>query len=301
YAAGVVGSLLALAGAVIALRAAGTGVGWGFQFQHPIYVAAVAAVVVAFALNLFGVFRVDVSAGRLVERVDARQGLGRSVGEGVLAVVLATPCSAPLLGTALGFAFAAPAWVTALVFLALGVGLAAPFCLLVLVPGLVERLPRPGPWMERCKEILGFALLATAVWLVWVMGGLGGVDAMARLLAFLVAVALACWLFGLAQSAARRRWLGRAAALGVLLAAVPFLPACSRSRTPNATKTAGGEDAGAAAQAAGRPVGADFAADWCVPCKLNERRVRASGRVEVVGAGGVVVVFVADWARGAEA
>jgi len=301
YAAGVVGSLLALAGAVIALRAAGTGVGWGFQFQHPIYVAAVAAVVVAFALNLFGVFRVDVSAGRLVERVDARQGLGRSVGEGVLAVVLATPCSAPLLGTALGFAFAAPAWVTALVFLALGVGLAAPFCLLVLVPGLVERLPRPGPWMERCKEILGFALLATAVWLVWVMGGLGGVDAMARLLAFLVAVALACWLFGLAQSAARRRWLGRAAALGVLLAAVPFLPTSTRSAPPNATTKAWSEDAVAAALAEGRPVFVDFTADWCLTCKFNERTVLASRRVQEAFAARDVEFLVADWTRRDEA
>src|SRR5690606_3587217 len=113
---------------------------------------------------------------------------------------------------------------------------------------------------ERCKEILGFALLATAVWLVWVMGGLGGVDAMARLLAFLVAVALACWLFGLAQSAARRRWLGRAAALGVLLAAVPFLPTSTRSAPPNATTKAWSEDAVAAALAEGRPVFVDFTA-----------------------------------------
>ncbi len=160
--------------------------GWGFQFQEPLFVAAVSAVLVAFALNLFGVFHVGTDGTALVEKVDSSHGLARSAGEGVLAVVLATPCSAPLLGTAVGFALAAgPATVLA-TFLMLGLGLALPFCLLVLVPGLSKFLPKPGAWMERGKQLLGFALLGTTVWLVWVMGGLTGVDGMARLLAFLV-------------------------------------------------------------------------------------------------------------------
>lgn len=297
YAAGVVGSLLVLALAVVAARAAGMGVGWGFQFQHPLFVAAVSAVVVAFALNLFGVFHVGLGGQRLVERVDGSRGLVRSAGEGLLAVVLATPCSAPLLGTAVGFAFAAPAWLTIAVFATLGLGLAAPFCLLVLVPGLASRLPKPGLWMERFKQILGFALLGTAAWLVWVMGGLGGVDAMARLLAFLVAVAFACWLFGIAQSAARRRWLGFSVAAMVVLASSGFLP---KGVAPEATTSSAGtwsEEAVAKALAEGRPVFVDFTADWCLTCKFNERTVLASSRVREAFEARGVEFLVADWTR----
>lgn len=296
YALGVLGSLLLLAGAVVAARAAGASVGWGFQFQQPLFVAAVAAVVVAFALNLFGVFHVGLGTQGLVGRVDASRGLLRSVGEGVLAVVLATPCSAPLLGTAVGFAFAAPAWLTVLVFACLGLGLAAPFCLLVLVPGLAARLPRPGAWMERFKQVLGFALLATAAWLVWVMGGLGGVDAMARLLAFLVAVAFGCWLLGLAQAAARRRWMGFSAALLVVGASGGLLPTGAATEAVASTR-AWSEEAVAAALAEGRPVFVDFTADWCLTCKFNERSVLASPRVRAAFEAAGVELLIADWTR----
>lgn len=299
YTIGVVGTLLLLASVVVALRAAGTGVGWGFQFQHPLFVAGVAAAVVAFALNLFGVFHVGLGGQRLAERVDASEGLWRSAGEGVLAVVLATPCSAPLLGTAIGFAFAAPASLTILTFAFLGLGLAAPFCLLVLVPGLAQRLPRPGAWMERFKEVLGFALLATAAWLVWVMGGLGGVDAMARLLAFLIAVAFACWIFGWAQRAARRRWLGFSAAALLVLAAGPFLPRAEAGALPTgqAASDAWSEEAVRDALAVGKPVFVDFTADWCLTCKFNERTVLASRRVREAFEAKDVAFLVGDWTR----
>lgn len=302
YAGGILFSMAALAGAVVAVRAAGRGVGWGFQFQEPLFVALVCAVLVAFALNLFGVFDVGQPGSELASKVDHSHGPWRSAGEGVLAVVLATPCSAPLLGTAVGFAIAAGAFATFAVFLMIGLGLAAPFCLLVFVPSLARRLPKPGAWMERVKQLLGFALLATAVWLVWVLGGLAGVDGMARLLAFLLAVSLSAWVFGLAQ---RRQGMRKAvgvivAGLLLVLSGLPLL----RFEAPTGQRTSGMESAQpweekavASALKAGQPVFVDFTADWCLTCKFNERTVLATTEVQRTFAEKDVAVFVADWTR----
>ncbi|HEX8706374.1 MAG TPA: thioredoxin family protein, partial [Myxococcaceae bacterium] len=302
YTGGIVGTMLALAAAVLAVRAGGTSVGWGFQFQEPLFVAAVCAVLVAFALNLFGVFNVGMDGTALAGKVDASHGLARSAGEGMLAVVLATPCSAPLLGTAVGFAFAAGAGTVLIIFTALGLGLALPFCVLVLVPGLAKRLPRPGAWMERFKQFLGFALLGTCVWLVWVMGGLAGVDGMARLLAFLVAVALGAWVYGLAQGAeGARRWGGMAAALLVLVGiggfALRFDETAPTARISEVAAQPWDEAAVTAALKAGQPVFIDFTADWCLTCKFNERTVLAREPVRAAFARHQVAFFVADWTR----
>jgi thiol:disulfide interchange protein DsbD len=304
YAGGIVGSMMVLALVVLALRAGGSTVGWGFQFQEPLFVTAVCAVLVAFALNLFGVFNVGTDGTALVEKVDASHGLGRSAGEGVLAVVLATPCSAPLLGTAVGFALAAgPATVLA-TFLMLGLGLALPFCLLVLVPGLARFLPKPGAWMERGKQLLGFALLGTTVWLVWVMGGLTGVDGMARLLTFLALVGLGAWMYGLAQgSTGGRKAAGVAAVVAVL--AVGGLVTLRFDETGPAVRKASmvaeaqpwDEAAVTAALAAGQPVFIDFTADWCLTCKFNERTVLTREEVRAALAEHKVAFFVADWTR----
>lgn len=303
YAGGILATMLVLAGAVLVVRAGGRSVGWGFQFQEPLFVAAVSGVLVAFALNLFGVFNVGTDGTALAGKVDASQGLLRSAGEGVLAVVLATPCSAPLLGTAVGFAFAAGAGTVLAVFAALGLGLALPFCALVLVPGLAKRLPKPGAWMERGKQLLGFALLATTVWLVWVMGGLAGVDGMARLLAFLVAVGLGAWLYGQAQaSEGGRKWLGVGAALAVLLVAGGFTLRFQEAAPSAHNSTVAGvqpwdEAAVASALQAGQPVFIDFTADWCLTCKFNERTVLSREDVRAAFTKHNVAVFVADWTR----
>jgi thiol:disulfide interchange protein DsbD len=303
YAGGIVGSMLALAGVVLAVRAGGRGVGWGFQFQEPLFVAAVSAVLVAFALNLFGVFHLGADGTALAGKVDASKGLLRSAGEGVLAVVLATPCSAPLLGTAVGFAFAAGAATVVAIFVALGLGLALPFCALVLVPGLARRLPRPGAWMERAKQVLGFALLGTTVWLVWVMGGLAGVDGMARLLSFLVAVGLGVWLYGQAQGASGGgRVAGLVAAVAVLVGGgfvtLRFQEAAPTVRASVlASAQPWDEAAVAAALKAGQPVFIDFTADWCLTCKFNERTVLAREDVREALARHNVAFFVADWTR----
>ncbi|RUO89772.1 thiol:disulfide interchange protein [Corallococcus sp. AB018] len=307
YAGGILATMLLLAGAVLAVRAGGASVGWGFQFQEPLFVAAVSAVLVAFALNLFGVYTLGADGTALAGKVDQSHGLMRSAGEGVLAVVLATPCSAPLLGTAVGFAFAAgPATVVA-VFVALGLGLALPFCVLVLVPGLMKRLPRPGMWMERGKQFLGFALLGTTVWLVWVMGGLAGVDGMARLLAFLIAVGLVTWLYGQSQGLEGGR-RGVTVALAVLVlvgsgaVALRFEEAQASLETRGAVASHGGaqpwdEAAVTAALAAGQPVFVDFTADWCLTCKFNERTVLSRDDVRQAFLKHNVAFFVADWTR----
>jgi thiol:disulfide interchange protein/DsbC/DsbD-like thiol-disulfide interchange protein len=301
YTGGIVGSLLVLALAVLGLRAAGHGVGWGFQFQEPLFVAAVCAVLIAFSLNLFGVFNVGTDGTALVEKVDASHGLTRSAGEGVLAVVLATPCSAPLLGTAVGFALAQGPVTVLATFVFMGLGLALPFCLLVLVPGLSKRLPKPGMWMEHAKKLLGFALLATTVWLVWVMGGLAGVDGMARLLAFLTVVALGAWLYGLMQDATGGRKVAGLVAVGAVLVggAAGFLRFEEpRGAAPReASVQAWSEEAVAAALAAGQPVFIDFTADWCLTCKFNERTVLRREDVRAAFAQHKVAFFVADWTR----
>jgi thiol:disulfide interchange protein/DsbC/DsbD-like thiol-disulfide interchange protein len=304
YAFGIVGSLGVLALAVIGLKAMGRGVGWGFQFQEPLFVAAVCGVLVAFALNLFGVFRVGQPGAGLADRLEGASGLSRSAGEGVLTVVLATPCSAPLLGAAVGFALASGPMMTLATFAVLGLGLAAPFTVLVTWPGLARRLPRPGAWMERLKQGLGFALVATAVWLAWVMGGLAGVDGMARLLVFLLVVGLAAWVFGQSQDAPRtRRVLGTLAALSLLvLGGVASL----RFEQPDAEGLRPAHPLGArpwseqAVQeglARGKPAFVYFTADWCITCKFNERTVLASDAVRAAFAEHQVSVWVGDWTR----
>ncbi|WP_224240318.1 protein-disulfide reductase DsbD family protein [Hyalangium gracile] len=303
YTGGIIGTMLLLAIVVLVVRAGGNSVGWGFQFQEPLFVAGVCGLLVAFALNLFGVFNVGTDGTSLAGKVDASHGLSRSVGEGVLAVVLATPCSAPMMGTAVGFAFAAGTGTVLAIFTALGLGLALPFCALVMIPGLAKRLPKPGAWMERAKQVLGFALLGTAVWLVWVMGGLAGVDGMARLLAFLVAVAMGAWLYGLAQaSGGTRRLVGVLAALAVLVTTGGFTlrfdgaAPTARASTVSAAQP-WDQAAVAAALEAGQPVFIDFTADWCLTCKFNERTVLSREDVRSAFTRHQVAFFVADWTR----
>ncbi|MEM6733167.1 MAG: cytochrome c biogenesis protein CcdA, partial [Myxococcota bacterium] len=220
YATAVVGSMLMLALLVVALRAAGTTVGWGFQFQSPLFVSGIGALLVAFSLNLFGVFELSVNATGLSASADSADGLRRSFLEGVLAVLLATPCTAPLLGSAVGFALSQPPWVILLAFFTIGLGLAAPFVILVLAPGASRFLPAPGNWMVTLKQVLGFVLLGSALWLAWVVGRGYGEDAMAATLAFFITVGIAVWLFGRWQLAGpKARWASRGLAVGVLMVA----------------------------------------------------------------------------------
>lgn len=291
YGAGVVGSMVALATVVLAFRAAGTELGWGFHLQEPRFVAAMAILLVVLALGFFGVVHFRVSTVVLDARVDASEGLRRSVGEGVLAVILATPCTAPFLGSAVGFALTQPSWVIVATFAAVGIGLAAPFVVLVHVPALLQRMPKPGAWMEALERLLGFALLGTAVWLTWIYGQTMGVDGVALLLGAMLAIAMGVWAFG--------RWPGwRAGVLGVVLlgASVTLMARQSPvASTAHAEWAAWEPDAVRAELASGRRAMVVFTADWCVTCKVNERFVLSSD--EVRDELRDVAVFVADWTQ----
>jgi thiol:disulfide interchange protein DsbD len=304
YTAGILIAMGALAIVVIVLRAAGTAVGWGFQLQEPAFVAVVASVLVVFALNLFGVFEIQFDASRLGQLGEHAAGPARSFFDGLLAVVLATPCSAPFLGTAVGFAFASPAPVILAIFLSIGAGLAAPFVLIALLPGGVRLVPRSGAWMLELRAVLGFALLLTVVWLVWVLGRSVGADAIGAVLGLLLLIALATWTFGriqqrvpalpvpaLALALAALSWAG--------LASIDLSPAASPQR--EAVAAAGpapfSRDAVARTLHEGRTAFVYFTADWCITCKVNERRVLADARVARAFEEFEVAVFRADWTR----
>jgi thiol:disulfide interchange protein DsbD len=292
-----------LAALVVALRSAGTAVGWGFQFQEPLFVAAVASVLVVFAINLFGVFEIGVDTGRLAAVGAQAAGSRRSFFDGLLAVVLATPCSAPFLGTAVGFAFAGQGPVIFAVFLAIGVGLALPFCLVAAHPALVRWLPRSGPWMLQLRAGLGFALLATVVWLLWIIGRSAGADAMASLLAWLIALGFATWMFAALRGGSRvALHAGAALAIALLLATGMGVVKAERAQAPvppDASGSARPYRAAAVAQEqrAGRPVFVYFTADWCLTCKVNERVVLADAEVREALARAGFAVFEADWTR----
>lgn len=307
YAAGVLGSMWALAAVVIALRAAGSLVGWGFQFQEPLFVLGVCTVVVVFALNLFGVFEVGGPSGRVATLGADATGWRRSLFEGLLAVVLATPCTAPFLGTAVGFAFSSPPQVIVAIFTAVGAGLAAPFVAVSLVPGWSRFVPRAGSWMLVLRSGLGFALLASAVWLLWIAGRSLGADGIVWMLGFLVAVAFGVWTFGQLQRAQRMGW-ARGLAVGMLVFAVaaPLLvrlePAPARAADAAADGfTAYDPEALAEELRAGRPAFVVFTADWCITCKVNEKAVIADEEIQTALRDLDFAVFRADWTRRDEA
>jgi thiol:disulfide interchange protein DsbD len=307
YGAGVLLSFLALALLLIALQSAGNAVGWGFQLQEPGLVLVLALLFFAIGLNLMGAFEV---ANLLPQRAAgwrAQHPASDAFGCGVLAVVAASPCTAPFMGAALGYALTQPPAVSLGVFAALGLGMAAPYMALVLAPGWRRHLPRPGAWMERLKQALAFPMFATAVWLLWVLGQQSGVSAMARVLMALVGVALLLWL---AHVGGLRGALGRG--LGLLaLAGIVFWS--WPGEAPPAPRAAAGsvELAGSASgqwlpydeemiarlQAEGRPVFIDFTAAWCVSCQVNKRLVLDTAEMRAAFVQANVVLVRADWTR----
>jgi thiol:disulfide interchange protein DsbD len=316
YGAGVVASFLVLAIALVVLRTVfDLPVGWGFQFQYPGYVAALATIVFAFGLSLFGVFEVPAVGANQAADVAAREGLAGHFFGGVFTTLLATPCSAPFLGTGMGFAFSLPTAGVILFFAVAGLGLASPFLLIAFSPALMRFLPRPGAWMETFKQLMGFTLIATTVWLVDVYGGLTGPDGVTGLLAFLTAVGLGAWAMGRygGPIEAVSRQLGVFGAAVVLSGGagwrflsfeVPEDAACGPTATVGAAELR--FDAGVPWQPftearvdelAGQPVFIDFTADWCLTCKVNERTVLETEVVRSGMAAHGVVPLKADWTR----
>jgi len=318
YTAGVLASFLALAGLVIAVKAARGGAAWGMQFQNPAFLIVMITVVTLVALNLFGVFEVYLGGGAM----SAASGLASKEGgtgaffNGVLATVLATPCTAPFLGVSLGFAMTQSTAVILLFFLTIGAGLALPYLLLCLQPAWLKFLPKPGAWMVRFKMLMGFPMLATAVWLLSVTLTHFGKDALLWLGLFLVLLALAAWIYGeFIQKGLARRGLSWAAV--VTLVAVAFgwiLEGKLDWRQPQADVAAGSPaqprrardgiaweawspEAVAAARAAGRVVLVDFTADWCLTCKLNKKVALEVPEVRTAITNLNVAAFLGDYTR----
>ncbi|MGK7863205.1 protein-disulfide reductase DsbD family protein [Falsiroseomonas sp. E2-1-a4] len=302
YTAGVLVSFAAIGGLLVALRAAGVAAGWGFQFTEPAFVAAMAWLVLAVGLNLSGVF----ALGRTVGAGQALAGRGGPLGAfatGGLAVLLATPCTAPFMAAALGAALVMPPAATMAVFLALGLGLAAPYALLGVLPGLARALPRPGAWMERLRQALAFPMYATAAWLIWVLSLQAGPDGVLFGLAGAVVLAAGLWGLGQAQRAeGRLRITGTAAAGVAVLVALALLPRLSAAPAVAAAADAQAEPWSAARvaelRAAGRPVFVNATAAWCITCQVNERVALRAAGVRDAFAAQDVAYLKADWTRG---
>ncbi|HSD16732.1 MAG TPA: protein-disulfide reductase DsbD [Thermomonas sp.] len=284
YTAGVLASFAALGALALALRKAGLALGWGFQLQQPLVVAVLALVVFAFGLSLSGLWFANIGIGQRGSALVQRDGVSGDFFTGVLAVVLATPCTAPFMGAALGYAFTGPAAGGMLVFLMLGLGLALPFLLIGFVPAFARLLPRPGAWMETLKQLLAFPMYATAAWLVWVLANQRGADATGLWMAAAIALALGAWAWTRARSGGGRGWL--VVALVALLGTAWPLSRLQQLPKPQATAAAthGGiasvafsQQALADLRAQGRVVFVNMTADWCVSCKANEKTVFARG------------------------
>ena len=300
YTLGILVSFWLIVGVLLALRAGGSEAGWGFQLQSPAFLAVLALGLFFFSLSLAGQFDLGLSFTSAGDSLTRKQGYAGSFFTGVLATVVATPCTAPLMGAAIGFALAQPTWITFAVFTALGLGLAAPYVLLTLQPAWTRLLPRPGVWMETLKQLTAVPMFATVIWLTWVYGrlfsGAGvsagqGSDHIARLLLGFLLLAIAGWV--LAKWPAHRG----ASIAALLISAVAF---ATPLYTPKDTALAWQPYSRATldqARAAGQPVFIDFTAAWCLSCQVNERLVLKSAEVEREFTAHKVALLRADWTQ----
>src|SRR5581483_5351802 len=278
YTAGVLATFLVIGVCILALRSAGHALGWGTQLQQPLVVAVLACVLFVLGLNLSGIVRIGLGIGSTGSALMMRPGLAGDFFTGVLAVVIASPCTAPFMGTALAYAFVAPGVAALLVFLMLGLGLALPFLLIGFIPRLARWLPRPGRWMQTLKQFLAFPMYLSAVWLVWVVANQRGVDAAGLVLIAMVLVAMALWWLERSRSGHGSAMLRGFAIIPLLLAIAP-IALIARLPPPDApahSQTAAiPYDPARLAQLRARHVPAfvNMSADWCVTCKANEYAV----------------------------
>ena len=293
YTLGIMLTFWGLAAVIIGLRSAGTKMGWGMQFQNPIFVASLTALMVVFGLNALGVFEINIGMSGDQEAA----GYGASLMNGIFASIMSTPCSAPFLGFAAAFAVGAGAqwWQTLLMFSFIGAGLAAPFLLISFVPAVSKILPRPGAWMETFKQVMGFTLLGAAVWLFGALQSQIGADRGSDFLAFLVALGVAFWAigrFGAIHFEPAKRVIAHLAAAALAVGAgfvfinlqledrtVATASAAELASDDRPAVTAEGKinwaafnpDAVQASLDRGQPVFMDYTADWCLNCKSNEK------------------------------
>ncbi|MEK7395206.1 MAG: thioredoxin family protein [Fibrobacterota bacterium] len=304
FAAGAILSFLGLAVVLLVLRSGGEALGWGFHMQSPRVVAILSLLMALLALNLWGVFEPGAAFSSMVGGGSGAGWIGSFL-TGVTATIVATPCTAPFMGAALGYTLTRPPYETLLVFFVLGAGMASPYLVLSAFPGLAAKLPRPGAWMETLKHVFGFAMAGTAAWLSWVVGRLSGADAAGLVVGLWIFVALAAWILGvgaLPHRSKAARWGARltfsvmvAFACALVVVALPRFASDRPAQTDLLAAEPFREGTLAELRASGKPWFIDFTADWCLSCQVNERI--ALDRPEVVAAfakSGVRVVK-ADW------
>jgi thiol:disulfide interchange protein DsbD len=307
YAAGILISFWALVAVLLGLRAAGATLGWGFQFQSPVFLALIAGLLFFLGLSLAGQFEIGLTLTSAGGSLAQKQGYSGSFFTGVLAVVVATPCTAPFMGAAIGYALAQSPAVTFAVFTALALGLAAPYVALTLQPAWTRLLPRPGAWMEVLRQAVSVPIFCTVIWLAWALTRAYGSGLLVSLLCSLLLLAIAGWFLGRWPA---KRWATIVAALIVLaviavsVAAPKQLEAAPESSSTSQTHSAWepwSADAVSRYQAQGRPVFVDFTASWCLSCQVNERVALDQPQVQQAFEDANVALLKADWTRGDDA
>ena len=305
FTSGVLVSFVVVAGILIALRAGGTAVGWGYQLQSPLLVVMLAYLMFVIGLSLSGFVTVGASLAGVGSGLAERQGAAGAFFTGVLATLVASPCTAPFMGAALGYALMQPTYVSLLVFLSLGLGLAAPYLVLSHFPAALKWLPKPGAWMERLKEFLAFPMYATAAWLLWVMSQQTGPNGLFGALIGFVLIGFAVWVFrmvGGRPQRSGRAFAARATGAAALVLAIGVAAFVTRAGAPPAEAATDPDGWHAystarleAARTAGEPVFVDFTAAWCVTCKVNEVVVLSQPRIRKVFEERNIVALRGDW------
>jgi thiol:disulfide interchange protein/DsbC/DsbD-like thiol-disulfide interchange protein len=306
YTAGILVSFWVLVGVLLGLRSAGAHLGWGFQFQSPIFLSLMASLLFFLGLSLAGQFEIGLTLTSAGGSLAAKQGYTGSFFTGVLAVIVATPCTAPFMGVALGYALSQTAIVTLAVFTALALGLAAPYLALTLQPAWTRVLPRPGPWMEVLKQAVSIPIFGTVIWLTWVVAYAYGATMLLPLLTTFLLLAVAGWFLGRWPA---KRWSTTVAiliAVGVVvissIAPARLITKANGSLRVEIANSAGGwqqwsPEAVERYQSQGRPVFVDFTASWCLSCQVNERVALGTPEVQKAFADANVVLMRADWTR----
>jgi len=300
YSAGVVLSFLALGALMLALRGAGEQLGWGFQLQSPAVVAALAVLFTVMGLNLAGLFEFGQFVPSSLASLEAKNPSVNAFLSGILAVVIASPCTAPFMGASLGLALGLPSLQALLIFVALGVGMALPFLAASWSPALARVLPRPGAWMDTFRRAMAFPMFATVVWLVWVLGQQSGINGAGALLALLVALALVLWSFTLHRQS---RWIAASISIAILLLLTGAIGK-NVIQVQTLSSATGSErwqiwspDKAAQLLAANTPVFIDFTAAWCVTCQYNKQNALADEAVLNDFDAQKVTLLRADWTR----
>ena len=307
YAAGILVSFWALVAVLLGLRAAGATLGWGFQFQSPVFLSLMAGLLFFLGLSLAGQFDIGLTLTSAGGSLAAKQGYTGSFFTGVLAVVVATPCTAPFMGAAIGYALSQSALVTFAVFTALALGLAAPYVALTMQPAWTRLLPKPGAWMEVLRQATSVPIFATVIWLAWVLARAYGTGILLALLTSFLLLAIAGWFLGRWPA---KRWATLVAAL-ILLGVIAIVVFASREMVPASETLSPPEAQGvwqpwsaeavSRYQAQGRPVFVDFTASWCLTCQVNERVALNRPEVQQAFQSANVVLLRADWTQRDEA